>query len=137
MVKAASRKALLGTVPVLIQDPPNPSILASTTNTFFPAFAVFLFARLKLSDSIFLRTQKERIIPYVITMFFYWWMYYLSRNFLDQPIVLKYFYFICKYRRLEALEGQSHCLGLDLNGLLTRRNFGCIPGMLGTYTIPK
>jgi hypothetical protein len=60
---------------------------------FFPAFAVFLLWRLKLSDSIFLRTQKERIIPYVITMFFYWWMYYLSRNFTDQPIALKFFYF--------------------------------------------
>ncbi len=59
---------------------------------FFPAFAVFLLWRLKLSDSIFLRTQKERIIPYVITMFFYWWMYYLSRNFTDQPIALKCFY---------------------------------------------
>ena len=31
----------------------------------------------------------------------------------------------------------SHCLGLDLNGLLTRRNFWHIPGMLGSYTIPK
>ena len=60
---------------------------------FFPAFAVFLLWRLKLSDSIFLRTKKERIIPYVITMFFYWWMYYLSRNFSDQPLALKYFYF--------------------------------------------
>jgi len=60
---------------------------------FFPAFAVFLLWRLKFSDSIFLRTQKERIIPYVITMFFYWWMYYLSRNFKDQPIDLKFFYF--------------------------------------------
>ena len=59
---------------------------------FFPAFAVFLLWRLKLSDSIVLRTQKERIIPYVITMFFYWWMYYLSRNFTDQPIALKFFY---------------------------------------------
>lgn len=59
---------------------------------FFPACAVFLLWRLKLSDSIFLRTQKERIIPYVITMFFYWWMYYLSRNFTDQPIALKFFY---------------------------------------------
>jgi hypothetical protein len=60
---------------------------------FFPAFAVFLLWRLKFSESIFLRTQKERIIPYVITMFFYWWMYYLSRNFKDQPVDLKYFYF--------------------------------------------
>ena len=61
---------------------------------FFPAFAVFLLWRLKFSESIFLRTQKERIIPYVITMFFYWWMYYLSRDpkFADQPAVLRFFY---------------------------------------------
>lgn len=59
---------------------------------FFPAFAVFLLWRLKFSESIFLRTQKERIVPYIITMFFYWWMYFLSRNFSDQPEVLKFFY---------------------------------------------
>lgn len=59
---------------------------------FFPAFSVFLLWKLKFSDSIFLRTQKERIVPYVISMFFYWWMYYLSRNFHDQPIVLRFFF---------------------------------------------
>jgi hypothetical protein len=59
---------------------------------FFPSFAVFLLWRLKFSDSIYLRTQKERIVPYIITMFFYWWMYYLSRNFTDQPDVLKFFF---------------------------------------------
>ena len=31
----------------------------------------------------------------------------------------------------------SHCLDLVLNGLLTRRNFWRIPGLLGNYTIPK
>ena len=60
---------------------------------FFPAFAVFLLWRLKFSDSIYLRTQKERIVPFIITMVFYWWMYYLSRNFTDQPEVLKFFFF--------------------------------------------
>lgn len=60
---------------------------------FFPAFAVFLLWRLKLSESIYLRTQKERVIPYFVTMFFYWWMYYLSKNQTDQPEVLKFFYF--------------------------------------------
>lgn len=60
---------------------------------FFPAFAVFLLWRLKFSSSIFLRTQKERIIPYFITMFFYWWMYYLSKNQTNQPAVLGFFYF--------------------------------------------
>ncbi len=60
---------------------------------FFPAFAVFLLWKLKFSNSIFLRTQKERIIPYFITMFFYWWMHYLSKNQTNQPQVLTFFYF--------------------------------------------
>src|SRR5205085_358767 len=51
-----------------------------------------LLWRLKFIDSIFLRTQKERIIPYVITMIFYWWMWYLSRNFSDQPFALRFFF---------------------------------------------
>lgn len=72
---------------------------------FFPAFAVFLLWRLKFSSGIFLRTQKERIVPYIITMFFYWWMHYLSRNFPDQPAVLKFFYtgiFMCSVAGLLA-----------------------------------
>ena len=32
---------------------------------------------------------------------------------------------------------RTHCLDLVLNGLLTRRNFWRIPGMLESYTIPK
>ncbi|QEC68169.1 hypothetical protein FRZ67_12985 [Panacibacter ginsenosidivorans] len=59
---------------------------------FFPAFSVFLLWRLKFIDNIMLRTQKERIAPYMITMIFYWWMWYLSRNFTDQPIVLRFFF---------------------------------------------
>ncbi len=60
---------------------------------FFPAFSVFLLCRLKFIDNIFLKTQRERIAPYMITMVFYWWMWYLSRNFSDQPAVLQFFYF--------------------------------------------
>src|SRR3954464_3064719 len=60
---------------------------------FFPAFSVFLLWRLKFISNIMLRTQRERVAPYIITMIFYWWMWYLSRNFTDQPVVLKFFYF--------------------------------------------
>jgi len=63
------------------------------TTAFFPAFSIFLLRRLKFIDSIYLSTQKDRIIPYIITMIFYWWMWYLSRSFTDQPEVLKFFYF--------------------------------------------
>ncbi|MBU3743181.1 MAG: hypothetical protein FGM61_01360 [Sediminibacterium sp.] len=59
---------------------------------FFPAIAIFLLWRLQFIQSILLKTQKERIVPFIIVMFFYWWMYYLSRNFTDQPIVLRFFY---------------------------------------------
>ena len=53
------------------------------------------------------------------------WIKGLGRHFCVTP-----FYFI-------DAACLSHCLDLDLNGLLTRRNFWHIPGMLGNYTIPK
>jgi hypothetical protein len=59
---------------------------------FVPAFAIFLLSRLQFINSIILLTQKERIIPFVLVMLFYWWQYYLSRHFVDQPIVLRFFY---------------------------------------------
>ncbi|ANI90362.1 hypothetical protein A9P82_14325 [Arachidicoccus ginsenosidimutans] len=63
------------------------------TTAFFPAFTVFLLWKLYFIKSIHLRYQKERIIPYVATMIYYWWMWYLSRNFTDQASALKFFYF--------------------------------------------
>ncbi len=60
---------------------------------FFPAFAVFLLWRLKFIENIYLRTQRERVAPYIISMIFYWWMWYLARNFTDQPIALKFYFF--------------------------------------------
>ncbi|MEO6916210.1 MAG: phosphatase PAP2 family protein [Chitinophagaceae bacterium] len=52
---------------------------------FFPAFSVFLLNRLGFADSIFLKTRKERIIPYIISMFFYFWIFYVSRNLQGSP----------------------------------------------------
>ena len=64
-----------------------------STTAFFPAFTVFLLWKLGFAKSMHLRFQKERIIPYIATMIFYWWMWYLSRSFTDQASVLKFFYF--------------------------------------------
>jgi hypothetical protein len=50
------------------------------STAFFPAVSVFLLWRLQFIDNIYLRKQKERIIPFVISMFFYFWIYYVSRN---------------------------------------------------------
>lgn len=68
------------------------TVVVFINTAFFPAVAIFLLWRLKFIDSIFLRTQKERIVPYIIVMFFYWWVWYLSKNFTDQPFVLRVFF---------------------------------------------
>lgn len=52
---------------------------------FFPAFVVLLLRQLKLIQSIFLATQRDRIIPYISAMFFYFWIFYVSRNLADSP----------------------------------------------------
>jgi hypothetical protein len=70
---------------------------------FFPAFSVFLLWRLKFINSIFLKTQNERIIPYIIIMIFYWWMWYLSRNFSDQPMALRFFFLGIFYATVPSL----------------------------------
>jgi hypothetical protein len=52
---------------------------------FIPGFAVFLMWRLGLIQSMFLRTQKERIIPYAAAMIFYFWGWYVFHNQHDNP----------------------------------------------------
>src|SRR5215467_4429167 len=52
--------------------------LAVFISTFFlPLFSIFIAWRLKFVHSIYLKTSRERIIPYIIVMFFYWWAYYV------------------------------------------------------------
>ncbi len=58
---------------------------------FFPAFTVFLLWRLKFSESLYLKTQKERIIPYVATIIFFFWAYFVSRNQTENPAILIFF----------------------------------------------
>ncbi|MEO7960638.1 MAG: hypothetical protein ABIR19_03770 [Ginsengibacter sp.] len=60
---------------------------------FFPAFTVLLLKGLGFIKSIFLKTQRERIIPYVATNLFYFWMYLVFRNQPAVPGVLTAFIF--------------------------------------------
>ena len=58
---------------------------------FLPAFSVFLMWRLKLVITTFqLKTQRERIIPYVITMTLYFWCWYVFKN-VDSPPEMQLF----------------------------------------------
>ena len=54
-------------------------------DAFFPVFAVFLLWRLGFIKSMHLRTGKERIIPYIIAMIFYWWTWNVFKNLSDSP----------------------------------------------------
>ena len=78
---------------LLISDFNKPRIMAMVVlyTGFFPLVAVFLLWRLKFIPNIYLRTQKERIIPFVIAMFFFFWIYYVSRNLEAFPGSLKQF----------------------------------------------
>lgn len=51
--------------------------------SFFPLITVLLLKGLGFIDSILLRTQRDRIIPFVATGIFYFWMWFVLRN---QPV---------------------------------------------------
>ncbi|HMG67526.1 MAG TPA: hypothetical protein VK588_07565 [Chitinophagaceae bacterium] len=46
----------------------------------FPLISVLLMKGLGFIKSIQLKTQRDRIIPYVVCMIYYWWMWYVLHN---------------------------------------------------------
>lgn len=68
----------------------NKILLLVAINAFaFPLIAVLLLKGLGFIDSIFLKTQKDRIIPYIATMTFFFWTQYVLReqNFVPRILV--------------------------------------------------
>jgi hypothetical protein len=59
------------------------SVVLSTT--LFPLVTVLLLKQLGFVDSIQLKTPKERIIPIIASMIFYFWAFYVSKNQIDNP----------------------------------------------------
>lgn len=59
---------------------------------FFPAVTVFLLWRLQFVESIFLKTQKERIIPYVASIIYFFWVFYVSKNLEGTPDIMVFFF---------------------------------------------
>ncbi len=60
---------------------------------FYPALTVLLLKAVGFIKSIFLKTQRERIIPYVAANIFYFWMYLVFKNQPDVPLILTMFIF--------------------------------------------
>ena len=48
--------------------------------TLLPLATVLIAKALGFIQTIYLKTQKDRIIPYIATMIFYFWMWYVSKN---------------------------------------------------------
>lgn len=59
--------------------------------TFFPAFTVFLCWRLGFIRNMYLNSMKERIIPLAATMIFYFWCWFVLRNFVEIPVEYRQF----------------------------------------------
>lgn len=60
---------------------------------FFPFITVLLLKGLGFSKSIFLKTQQERIIPYIACGIFFFWVYLVFRNQPEIPKILTAFTF--------------------------------------------
>ncbi|HXR82872.1 MAG TPA: hypothetical protein VN722_01055 [Hanamia sp.] len=60
---------------------------------FYPALTVLLLKGLGFIKSIFLKTQRERIAPYIATNFFYFWIFLVFRNQPEVPSILTSFIF--------------------------------------------
>ena len=48
--------------------------------TLLPLATVLIAKALGFVQTVYLKTQKDRIIPYMATMIFYFWMWYVSKN---------------------------------------------------------
>ena len=60
---------------------------------FFPALTVLLLKGVGFIDSIFLKKQRDRIIPYIAAGVFFFWMYLVFRNLDEIPRILTVFIF--------------------------------------------
>lgn len=78
---------------LLINSFYKPRMLAMVIlyTAFFPAVVVFLAWRLKFVKNMYLQERTDRIIPFVASMFFYFWIYYVSRNLNYFPVSFKQF----------------------------------------------
>ena len=61
-----------------------------STSIFLPLVTVLLLKGLGFIQSIQLRTQKDRIIPYVACITFFFWTFYVSKT-LGDPVELRAF----------------------------------------------
>ena len=70
-------------------------ISITITTLFFPLFTIFLLKQLRFIESIQLHTAKDRIIPLIAIMIYYFWINHVFGNIPDVPIVLHTLFLGC------------------------------------------
>jgi hypothetical protein len=83
---------------------------------FFPALTVFLLWRLKFAESIYLRTQKERIIPFVASIIYFFWAFWVARNLEGTPSPMVFF-FLGIFLSASAASIANNYFKISLHGL--------------------
>lgn len=68
-------------------------VRVAVNTLFFPALTVLLLKALGFIKSVYLNTQRDRIIPYVASNIFYFWMYQVFSHQPDVPRVITAFMF--------------------------------------------
>lgn len=63
-------------------------LIVVNNNLFFPLVLVGLLRGLGFNKSILLKTQKERIVPYIASITFFFWSYYVFKHQPETPKVL-------------------------------------------------
>jgi len=58
-------------------------------NLLFPVVVVLLMKGLGFIKSVYLRTQKERIVPYMASVIFFFWTWYVFQNRYLAPQILR------------------------------------------------
>ncbi len=83
---------------------------------FFPAITVFLLWRLQFAESIYLRTQKERIIPFVASIIYFFWAFWVARNLEGTPSPMVFF-FLGVFLSTSAALMANNYFKISLHGL--------------------
>ncbi|HTO16671.1 MAG TPA: hypothetical protein VLZ83_12940 [Edaphocola sp.] len=68
--------------------------IIAVNTIFFPLVTVFLLKKLNFINDFYLRNQKDRIIPLIATMIFYFWAYTVFKNIKTPtvpPLILQIF----------------------------------------------
>jgi hypothetical protein len=86
----------------------------------FPLVSVLLMKALGFVNSIRLKTQRDRIIPYIVCMIYYWWMWYVLHNQPEYPrqfVILSLAIFLASIGGLMAninIKISMHAIGAGL-----------------------